>query len=114
MKVKMNKHLTEKFYESQVKEDIETFKAVYTEHDLSDMFFGEFQKADMYTWKDIYKCDVEAFPSGYLTGNYTSFNVHMILEMRSDLYKLDFYMSLSGEINTSDQMLVNFERYVRV
>ena len=104
MKITIDKTYTSGCFKDRVKEDIKTFREVYTESDLLRAYNDTFDEY-IAGWKDnILKCELQAFPGGTDYNNETWFYCEMVIDCEVAIFKIRFFCDLHLKIDTRDGM----------
>lgn len=101
MKIIIDRKYTEAHMMERTKTQIKEFKEIYTENDLL-RFFTEAVGETLPFVEEIVYCRLSAFPGGYTETDETHYSVDMLLDTYNKMYKLHFYISQSGEIDTRE------------
>ena len=106
MRIKFNKKYIEDYQMARVKEDAKQFAEANTLNDLRREFEDQ---VGIYLGcnPEILKAEITAMDSGWATGNKTIFNVEMVVDGYSSMFRIQFYIDMNMEIDTRD--LVTFD-----
>lgn len=99
MKITIDKEFTAVAQVPRVKEDIKEFKARYTENDLLSAFWDTVNIPHPYGHSVILS-EIDAFPSGWTTGDKTSFHVQLVTRGFREFLEISFYCDLDLNIDT--------------
>ena len=101
MKITMDRAMTEDCMIERTKNQMKEFKEIYTDNDLLRIFRDATKTEDLSLNYKIIRCNLSAFPGGYFETDETHYMVDMLLEGFREFVKLHFFISQSGEVNTS-------------
>ena len=108
MKIVIDRKYTEDCKLARTKAQIKEFKEIYTENDLVRMFQGATGETLPFIEEIVY-CRMEAFSGGTAETDETHYSVDMMLDTFSAVYKIHFYITQSGEIDTRRLPIYNGE-----
>lgn len=99
MKITIDRKYTELDKMGRTKEQVKDFKEIYTENDLLRMFEDATGENFGFVEEIIY-CRLSAFPGGLAETDETHYSVDMLIDTYRSMYKIHFYITQSGEIDT--------------
>ena len=100
MNITLDKALTEKEKTSRTKKQMKEFKQMYTDGDLLRMFRTAVQDETLGYCCPVIKCDLAAFPGGYMETDETHYSVNMLLEGWKEFIRIRFFITQSGDVDT--------------
>lgn len=100
MTITINKKLTTLDKVDRTREQMKEFKVVYTDGDLLRMFREAVDVDELWNPDEIVYARLEAFPGGFAETDETHYSVDMLVDCWSVLFKIHFYISQSGEVDT--------------
>ena len=101
MKIIIDRNYTEADMMARTKEQIKEFKEIYTENDLLRMFTEATGEVTGFVEEIVY-CRLSAFPGGSQETDETHYSVDMLIDTFKAMYKIHFYISQSGEVDTRE------------
>ena len=107
LKITIDKYFKEN---TRIKEDVAEFKNCYTLNDLLLRFVDETGTDEIYGC-DIVNYRIEAFDKGWLYGEVTAYQVQMVLDGYSKMFKIRFYIDKNFEVNL-DPDLYTVKKFV--
>ena len=104
MKIKFDKKYIEDYQMDRVKEDAKFFSEAYTLGDLRREFENQ---TGIYLGgaPEVVKAEITAMDSGWALGNKTTFNVWMLIDGWSVMYKVHFFIDKDLQVDTRDSLL---------
>lgn len=99
MNIKLDKTLTTLAQADKVKADMKEFKGTYKDGDLLGAFSSQVEEHRYTYFGDVLRTDVEAYPSGWMRGDETSFHVTMWTTTYITVYRLSFHVDLGLGVN---------------
>ena len=101
MKITIDKKFTTLEMVERTKEQAKEFKEMYTDGDLLRIFMDTFDN-DIEVNPEIVRCELSAFPGGTMETDENHYSVNILLEGWRRFWKLHFYISQSGEVDTRE------------
>ena len=107
MKTYIDKTMTTLAQAAKVREDLKEFKARYTDGDLKSFFLRQTDTTKGYCSR-VVEAVVKGFPSGFMTGDETHFQVSLLLDtcdcgiMSNELVKIRYYCDLDLNVNLDE------------
>ena len=108
MKITIDRDMTEAYLVDRTKAQMKEFKEIYTDGDLLRMFREAINCTELGYNFDIIRCNLRAFPGGWAESDETHYCVEMLLEGFKEFYKVYFYITQSGEVDTRKDMPVRY------
>ena len=99
MTIKVDTRYTPADKMARTMEQKKEFKEIYTDNDLLRMF-SEATGETFGFVEETHYCRLSAFPGGTMETDETHYSVDMMIEAWKVIYKIHFYISQSGEVDT--------------
>lgn len=109
MKITIDRNYTEAHMMERTKEQSKEFKEIYTENDLLRMFTEATGEITGFVEEIVY-CRLSAFPGGSQETDETHYSVDMLIDTFRAMYKIHFYISQSGEVDTREILFAPGEK----
>ena len=99
--IKIDRRLTEDFMVARTREQAVAFRRMYCNYDILRMFLSAVDREIGWV-EEIHYCHLTAFPGGTHETDETHYRVDMMAESANIIYKIYFYISQSGEVDTRE------------
>ena len=109
MKITIDRNYTEACMMARTREQSKEFEEIYTENDLLRMFEQATGEQTGFVEEIVY-CRLSAFPGGSQETDETHYSVDMLIDTYKAIYKVHFYISQSGEVDTRELPLAPGEK----